>query len=359
MAGVVPLPPARHAVDPTALSHDPADLGELDDILTEGRGTLEHRVVSEIRCGHRVLPVHVICLGNPDKRLPAVGFFAGVHGLERIGVEVVTTFLRSIVRRLRWDRDLAAQLRRVRLVFMPLVNPGGLQRGTRANPNGVDLMRNAPVESAESVPFLVGGQRLSARLPWYRGPDRGAMEAESQALCDVVRTELLGRPFSVALDCHSGFGTTDRIWFPFAHTKRPIRDLPEVQSLSDIFEHSHSHHRYVLEPQSRQYLAHGDLWDHLYLTATNDTTTGTFLPLTLELGSWLWIRKNPRQLFSRAGIFNPLVAHRQRRVLRSHMAWLEFLIRAAANYEGWIPLGGERERQRLRALARWYGTPRR
>jgi hypothetical protein len=24
-----------------------------------------------------------------------------------------------------------------------------------------------------------------------------------------------------------------------------------------------------------------------------------FLPMTLELGSWLWIKKNPRQLFSR------------------------------------------------------------
>ena len=71
------------------------------------------------------------------------------------------------------------------------------------------------------------------------------------------------------------------------------------------------------------------------------------------------MKKNPRQLFSREGIFNPLVAHRQRRVLRSHMAWLEFLIRAASNHEGWIPIGAERERQRLRALARWYRTPQR
>jgi hypothetical protein len=132
-----------------------------------------------------------------------------------------------------------------------------------------------------------------------------------------------------------------------------------MHALSEIFEHSHSHHRYVLEPQSQQYLAHGDLWDHLYLRAIRDASTGTFLPLTLELGSWLWVKKNPRQLFHRGGLFNPLVAHRQRRVLRSHMAWLDFLIRAASNHEGWLPIGAEREQHRLRAMGRWYQTPQR
>ena len=69
------------------------------------------------------------------------------------------------------------------------------------------------------------------------------------------------------------------------------------------------HHRYVIEPQSRQYLAHGDLWDHLYLRS-RERPERVFLPLTLEMGSWIWVKKNPRQLFSRQGIFNPLVQHR-------------------------------------------------
>src|SRR5258705_333230 len=87
--------------------------------------------------------------------------------------------------------------RRGGLVFVPLVNPGGLVRGTRANPNGVDLMRNAPVDAAERVPYLIGGQRISASLPWYRGALGAAMELEGAALCRVVREELLPRPFSV------------------------------------------------------------------------------------------------------------------------------------------------------------------
>jgi hypothetical protein len=328
-------------------------LADLEQILDEGGAAIEHRVVAEVRCGDGVLPVHVVSLGKADPELPAVGLFAGVHGLERIGTEVVVAFLGSLVRRLRWDDALQRQLETLRLVCMPLVNPGGALRGTRANPNGVDLMRNAPVDAVASVPWLVGGQRVSALLPWYRGPAGAAMEAESQALCDIVRSELIARPFSVALDCHSGFGAVDRIWFPYAHSTAPIAHLAEVHALAEIFEQSQPHHRYVFEPQSRQYLTHGDLWDHLYLDAARRTGS-TFLPLTLELGSWLWVKKNPRQLFSRSGLFNPGLAHRHRRVLRSHMPWLEFLLRAAASSRRWLPRGVDREHHARAALVRWY-----
>ncbi len=72
----------------------------------------------------------------------------------------------------------------------------------------------------------------------------------------------------------------------------------------EIFEEAYAHHHYVFEPQSRQYLTHGDLWDYLYLKAAARPGR-MFLPMTLEMGSWLWVKKNPRQLFSRHGIFNP------------------------------------------------------
>ena len=196
-----------------------------------------------------------------------MGYFGGVHGLERIGAEVVIAFLHSLVMRLQWDSSLHHQLESVRLVFMPIVNPGGMALGTRANPQGVDLMRNSPVQALDPVPFMVGGQRWSARLPWYRGALHAPMEAENQAVCDVVAAEMLHRPFSLSVDCHSGFGTADRIWFPYAHTRAPIAHLAEVHALKTIFAQSHSHHRYIFEPQSLQYLAHGDVWDHLYQQA--------------------------------------------------------------------------------------------
>ena len=84
----------------------------------------------------------------------------------------VIAYLRSLVERLQWDDTVHRLLDSVRLVFMPIVNPGGMWLGARANPNGVDLMRNGPLSASERVAFLVGGHRISARMPWYRGGNR-------------------------------------------------------------------------------------------------------------------------------------------------------------------------------------------
>jgi hypothetical protein len=61
------------------------------------------------------------------------------------------------------------------------------------------------------------------------------------------------------------------------------------------------------------------------------------LPLTLEMGSWMWVRKNPLQGLSSLGRFNPLKPHRHRRTLRRHMPLLEFLLHAAASHRAWLP----------------------
>lgn len=326
---------------------------ELEAIISDGPAGLEVRVACEITANGRQFPVYVITLGNPDPDIPAVGYFGGFHGLERIGSEVVMVYLNSLLVRLRWDSVLHRQLESVRLVFMPLVNPGGMWQGTRANLSGVDLMRNAPIESVEGVPFLIGGQRFSPRLPWYRGPLGAPMEAESRAVCKVVEEELLVRKFSLAVDCHSGFGVHDRIWFPYAHTSLPIKHLAEVHALKEIFDQTYASHDYLFEPQSRQYRAHGDIWDYLYRRATAAAET-VFMPLTLEMGSWLWVKKNPRQLLSRHGIFNPLIEHRLQRVLRRHLSWLDFLGRAASGHRRWMPTAEQRARHHEQALTRWY-----
>jgi hypothetical protein len=330
-------------------------LSELDRFLALADPSFDVQVEANVQVGSTTLPVYSVAIGNPSPSAAAVGYFGGVHGLERIGSEVVLAFMQNIQTRLRWDDLLHRKLENVRLIFMPIVNPGGLLLGTRANPSGVDLMRNAPVDATEPVPFMIGGQRQSSRLPWYRGPAEGQMEPEARALCSVVERELLGHSFSMAMDCHSGFGLHDRVWFPFAHTSQPIEHLPEVLTLVELYAESHAHHRYVFEPQSRQYCAHGDLWDFLYLQARSEPAR-TFLPLTLEMGSWVWVKKNPRQLFSRHGIFNPLIEHRLQRVLRRHVGLMEFLARAGSSARRWLPAAHDRENLRRAGLLRWYGS---
>lgn len=334
----------------------PPELGEVVDLAAQAGDALQCRVVCRVPCGAHELPVHALTLGNPDPAVPAMGIFGGVHGLERIGADVALSFLRSLVARLPWDDSLHRLLQGVRLVFMPLVNPGGLWRGTRANPQGVDLMRNSPVECVHGAPYLLGGQRWSAGLPWYRGIAGAPMQLEAQALCDVVEQDLLPHAFALSIDCHSGFGLADRLWFPHAHTPLPVAHLPDLHALGELLDVSLLHHRYLFEPQSLQYLSHGDLWDHLYLRAER-LGQGTLLPLTLEMGSWLWVKKNPRQVFSRHGIFNPLIEHRRQRVIRRHLALLEFLLRATASHARWRPDARAAEQHRERALARWYRSP--
>ncbi|WP_287067755.1 MULTISPECIES: M14 family zinc carboxypeptidase [Ramlibacter] len=334
----------------------PPELALLDALVSAARPYAQVTTFTGAgpREGSEGLPVHAIALGNPAPHLPGLGIFGGVHGLERIGTRVVLAFLQGLVSRLPWDETLRLQLQRMRLVFMPLVNPGGLVLGTRANPRGVDLMRNAPLDASEPVPFLVGGQRLGPGLPWYRGRAGEPLQPESQALCDTVERELSGRPVSLALDCHSGFGQRDRLWFPFAGRRAPFTHAAQLHALNEIFERSHAHHPYVVEPQSRHYLAHGDLWDHLALRAPPGHV---FLPFTLEMGSWLWVKKNPRQLFSRHGIFNPVISHRETRVLRRHLPLLDFLMRATVAAAEWLPRDPlELERHRRAAHARWYAA---
>ena len=319
-------------------------------------------ILCEVAVGRARLPVYALELGSTAPEAPAVGFFGGVHGVERIGSQVVLAFLHTVVERLRWDDSLAQLLERLRLVFMPVVNPGGMLLHTRANPAGVDLMRNAPIDAPGRVPMLLGGHRLGPALPWFRGRPNEPMQPEAAGLCELVERRLMGQPFSVAVDCHSGFGTRNHIWFPYARSRDPIDSLADVYALRTLFRSTHPHHSiYIIEPQSRRYTTHGDLWDYLYDRSRgpvpNSAGSKVFLPLTLEMGSWLWIRKNPLQIFGRLGLFNPIEPHRVRRILRQHLTFFDFLVRAALSHARWRPTEAQRAGLFESAAAYWHHRP--
>ena len=177
----------------------------LKRILRQGSSQFEIETVCEVqtrRAPFPVFPIFTASIGSRDPLATSIGFFGGIHGLERIGSQVVLDYMQSLQQRLTWDELLVQQLEKIRLVFMPIVNPGGMWAHKRANPHGVDLMRNAPQRSEGRVPFLAGGQTISPLLPWYCGKPGAMMEIESAALLKVVSEQLACRPFSLALDCH-------------------------------------------------------------------------------------------------------------------------------------------------------------
>ncbi|KYG60923.1 M14 family zinc carboxypeptidase [Bdellovibrio bacteriovorus] len=302
-------------------------------------------------------PIYKITFGSEDPQAPVLGFVGGVHGLERIGAQVCVALMNSLAELTVWDQTLQSTLKNIRVFFIPTVNPIGIYRKTRSNPRGVDLMRNAPVDGDQPARW-VGGHRVSSRLPWYRGVEGAPMEVEAQAMVKAVQDEIRHSPLALTLDLHSGFGFQDRLWFPYAKTVKPFPDLPMTYSLKNLLDRTYPHHFYRVEPQAQSYTTHGDLWDYIYdehlKTADRQQK---YLPLCLEMGSWMWVKKNPWQIFRSDGPFNPLKGHRHRRTLRRHNTLMEFLIRAVASPQAWANMNGEQEKEwALKAQELWYGT---
>jgi len=329
------------------------ELSQLYSILQQGGDILRVSTIAQCPTRDHLYPIHSVSLGSEDPNKPALAFVGGIHGIERIGTQVVLAFLDTLVQRMRWDSTLVDALQQVKLVFIPLMNPVGMLRNWRSNGNGVDLMRNAPIEAMDKVPWLVGGHRISSSLPWYRGPKDIPMERESLALIKAIKDELLSSPFSIVVDCHSGFGFQDRIWFPYAHSKnKRIKHMAEIYQLRKMFFSTYPHQNYLFEPQARHYTTHGDLWDYIY---DESLASGkTFLPLTLEMGSWMWVKKNPLQIRNALGMFHPIQPHRVKRVLRHHQLLMEFLVRATRSYSYWTSTMNHKKNRQL-AKALWYG----
>lgn len=292
-------------------------------------------------------------LGTKNPEAPVFFLTGGVHGIEKIGAELCTDLLDFSLKKLSWDSTFQQLLGKIRVIFVPIVNPVGYARETRANGSGVDLMRNAPIDAEETVPLLLGGHRISNWLPWYRGKP-GEIEPENQCLFELFRRECGQSRCVISLDIHSGFGFRDRLWFPHSVNSKPFAQLSQLYSFFELFEEIYPHHIYKIEPQSYGYLLHGDIWDHLFYTFQN-SNPNVYLPLTLEMGSWLWIKKNPLQMISKRGLFNPIKLHRVRRTLRRHHLLFDFTLSALGSTERWATQESDKAQRCSRlALEQWY-----
>ena len=333
------------------------EMALLESLIDDLGSWAETEVVSRVELNGVSYPLYCVSIGCKDPSAPVLAFFAGVHGLEKIGSEVLLAYLQTVAELVRWDKSYQHRLESSRVVFMPIVNPTGIKLRRRSNKNGVDLMRNSPLDGEPGSPLrLYRGHRYTPMLPWYRGVKGQEMEVEAQALCRVVREKLFSSQLSLAVDVHSGFGATDRLWFPYAHSKAPFSSIAEVYALQGLFERSYPRHPYVIEPTSGQYTIHGDLWDYLSLEFDNnpDYKGRLFLPWTLEMGSWLWLRKNPMQIFSRLGLFHPIQAHRMKRTLRRHNTLFDFLHRSVISPVWRKEAKEKREILERKSYEKWY-----
>jgi hypothetical protein len=178
------------------------------------------------------------------------------------------------------------------------------------------------------------------------------MEIESRAVLARVEREIETSSCLIALDLHSGFGMKDQLWFPWARSREVFENVHQVSVLHDLLNRVMPNHVYRFEPQSLNYTTHGDLWDYaLTKHLQKKNRKCSFLPLTLEMGSWNWVKKNPLQLFSLLGPFNPIKPHRMKRAMRRHLPLLDFLMHATTSNRIWT---GAPESKRQDAIEMWY-----
>lgn len=334
------------------------EIRQIEKKMKELGSVARTEIIAHSSSGDVTFPIYKMTFGSQDPKAPVLGLVGGVHGLERIGSQVCISLLKSFSELVLWDRGLQKTLEDIRVFFIPTVNPVGIYKKTRCNPQGVDLMRNAPLE-ADNPQFLIGGQRYSSKLPWYRGDLGAPMQIEAQALVDAVEREIQQSSLAITLDLHSGFGLKDRLWFPYAKTVKPFPDLPLVCSFKKLLDRTYPHHFYQVEPQARNYTTHGDLWDYIYDRQKEKFPEQKYLPLCLEMGSWLWVKKNPWQIFKSEGPFNPLIGHRHERTLRRHNTLLEFLIRSLSSSQAWADLDLEKwNAMSQEAQELWYADTR-
>ncbi len=281
-------------------------------------------------------PIHFFEIGSQDPTAPVLALFGGVHGLEKVGTQVVVTYLTSLFKQMSWDEELRRSLEKFRIISIPLINPWGMYHHRRSNHNDVDLMRNSPSVTDGKTKFLLSGQRVSRKLPWYQGELDAPMEHELQCVVDFVKEKIFSAKSAISVDFHSGFGLKDRLWYPYARTLEPFKHIREMQNLEQLLSETHPHHIYKIEPTSESYTIQGDAWDYLYDEYLKVNPDGVYLPLTLEMGSWIWVKKNPLQIFMRGGLFNPLKSHRYDRTMRRHIMLIKFLFRAVGSSKAWI-----------------------
>ncbi len=313
-----------------------AELQKIQNLIDNAHELLEFELLETVNYEEKEYPIWSMSIGSKRDNVPVFGLFGGVHGLERVGSQVILSWFRSLNERLHWDVELQKSFENIRIVSIPIVNPYGVYHLKRSNGNGVDLMRNSPVEAKGTTMPLVGGHRISRYIPWYRGRAGSDMEIESQVLIKYCKDQFFNSPFAMTIDFHSGFGLKDRLWYPFAKSNEEFPKISYIKNMEKLFNNSLPYHIYTIEPQSNHYTTHGDLWDYIYEEFESQKSSNTFIPWTLEMGSWIWLKKNPWQIFSSQGLFNPMKRHRYERTMRRHYALIDYFSALSSNYKSWV-----------------------
>ncbi|NOQ77398.1 MAG: hypothetical protein GQ475_06365 [Methylococcaceae bacterium] len=78
------------------------ELQQIEAIIAQNKHHyLSYEILNHIPYQNQSFPIYALSLGSKQADAPRIAFVGGVHGLERIGTQVVLTFLQTLLNRLR------------------------------------------------------------------------------------------------------------------------------------------------------------------------------------------------------------------------------------------------------------------
>ena len=78
------------------------ELAQLQQLIDTAPPQLQVELLASIPHMAERLPLYGLQLGNRSASVPAVVLVGGIHGLERIGTQVVLAYLQTLLNRLPW-----------------------------------------------------------------------------------------------------------------------------------------------------------------------------------------------------------------------------------------------------------------
>ena len=99
------------------------ELLQLEQLIGEHSHLLHACCETTVQHGAMEFPLYSLRLGSSAPSAPTLLLTGGIHGIERIGSQVLIAWLQSLLERLRWDTGVQQQLQQLQLVIMPIIHP--------------------------------------------------------------------------------------------------------------------------------------------------------------------------------------------------------------------------------------------
>lgn len=160
----------------------------LDEIHLSYPGITSIETVGYSQSGGHVIKALIIS-DNPGtiEGEPAVRLTGGIHGDEKIGIELLLRFIEYITYNYGKDPAVTDMINSRYICIIPVLNPDGLESGSRYNSRGVDLNRN----------FNDSGSH------WTAG-SRSGSSAFSESESNSLKTFSAAKNFDVSVTYHTG-----------------------------------------------------------------------------------------------------------------------------------------------------------